>query len=505
MAKSHFLSMMSHEIRTPMNGILGIMQLLREQKDDLSEEQFRYIETAYKSACGLLEILNGILDLSKIESGSFDVDKRNLDLLEQLEDITRLYYQSARDKGIELGLVVDPAMPRFVHADQMQLRQILGNLLNNAIKFTEVGGVIIHATARILPDENDKALFSFTIRDTGIGLGEEEQQKIFEPFIQAEKDITRRFGGTGLGLSIVQKQVENLEGEIRLDSTPGQGSSFEVILPLELSNNEVASNDKINKRFLVVYSNAITADVLQQQLGMLSAQVDQCLLSDFQDYTTKQDYDYLLVEGVAAMEQIQSRRQALGNHFDKTILLTTSENQAKSQSFKVDKVIIRPLQLSCLLDQFHDDKSKQPQANLQQDRDHNMAESSHEESQIMSEKKILLVEDNQVNQMVAISILKKVGYNAKVAANGQEALDMLKADHFDLVLMDCHMPVMDGYEATRAIRELDGEVANIPIVAMTADAAMSDRERCLGVGMNDHMAKPIEMSALKAMVEQWIL
>lgn len=500
LAKSHFLSMMSHEIRTPMNGVLGVMQLLREEKSALSSDQFRFVETAYSSARSLLDILNGILDLSKIESGRLELENSELNIFEQLEDITRLYYQSARDKGIELGLIIDPEVPRYIIADQLKLRQILGNLINNAIKFTDHGGVYIYLYAKSIENDQAQMSYCFVVQDTGIGLNVENQQRIFEPFIQAEVDITRRFGGTGLGLSIVHKLVEIFGGEIKLDSQQGEGSRFEVCLPFTRTDRE-QSILKISKqkRFLLIYDNIFVREILQKQLQLLGTKVEAFTQDEFDRFTPGHQYDYVIVEGFKILQNLHARLDG-DDSFVEIILISNNESQAKSQTLNVDKVILQPIQFSDLSSLIDVDAEPHEKPDINQ-----RYAVSNEVNKMMSDKKILLVEDNQVNQMVATSILKKIGYNATVAANGQEAVDMLQADSYDLVLMDCHMPLMDGYEATKAIRELQGEIANVPIVAMTADAAMSDRERCLSVGMNDHLPKPIDMAALKAMVEQWIL
>jgi signal transduction histidine kinase/CheY-like chemotaxis protein len=368
-AKGEFLANMSHEIRTPMNGVIGTLQLLSDT--ELGPAQQEYVTTAHKSAHSLLTILNDILDLSKIEAGKLNIELIRLDLREIVSELVTLHAMTAEEKVIQLYADIDEQLPQVLIGDPTRIRQILANLISNALKFTEKGHVLIRI--RVVSSEGNNADIRMEVEDTGVGIQEEVIGKLFNEFTQADGSTTRKYGGTGLGLAIVKQLVEMMRGQFGVESVPGKGSTFWFEVPLEISAEQ----------------------------------------------SLKQSPD----------QELELKGQLSGH--------------------------------------------------------------------------VLLVEDNPINQMVAQKMLEKIGVESTLAADGQEALNMLEQGKYDAVLMDCQMPVMDGFEATRSIRE-QSLLSELPVIAMTANVMEGDREKCLEAGMNDYIGKPVVQADLKKTLARWL-
>ena len=368
-AKGEFLANMSHEIRTPMNGVIGTLQLLSDT--DLGNAQQEYVDTAHKSAQSLLTILNDILDLSKIEAGKLNIELIPLELREIVTELITLHTMTADEKAIQLVADIDEKIPNILIGDPTRIRQILANLISNALKFTEKGHVLVRI--RLVSSDDNNAMVSFEVEDTGVGIEDHVKDKLFNEFTQADGSTTRKYGGTGLGLAIVRQLVEMMHGEFGVESTPGKGSTFWFRIPLEISSEQ----------------------------------------------TLKQP-----------------------NEFEQEFKGTLSGH-------------------------------------------------------------VLLVEDNPINQMIAQKMLEKIGLESTLAHDGQQALNMLEQNTYDAVLMDCQMPVLDGFEATRRIRE-QAALKALPVIAMTANVMEGDREKCIAAGMNDYIGKPVIEAALKKTLARWL-
>ena len=368
-AKGEFLANMSHEIRTPMNGVIGTLQLLSDT--DLGNAQQEYVDTAHKSAQSLLTILNDILDLSKIEAGKLNIELIPLELREIVTELITLHTMTADEKAIQLVADIDEKIPNILIGDPTRIRQILANLISNALKFTEKGHVLVRI--RLVSSDDNNAMVSFEVEDTGVGIEDHVKDKLFNEFTQADGSTTRKYGGTGLGLAIVRQLVEMMHGEFGVESKPGKGSTFWFRIPLEISSEQ----------------------------------------------TLKQPGEFE-----------QEFKGTLSGH-------------------------------------------------------------------------VLLVEDNPINQMIAQKMLEKIGLESTLAHDGQQALNMLEQNTYDAVLMDCQMPVLDGFEATRRIRE-QAALKALPVIAMTANVMEGDREKCIAAGMNDYIGKPVIEAALKKTLARWL-
>ncbi len=367
--KGEFLANMSHEIRTPMNGVIGTLQLLSDTK--LGKAQSEYVSMAHKSAHSLLTILNDILDLSKIEAGKLNIENISLDIRDIVNDLITLHTMTAEEKCVQLSAEVDKQIPEFVVGDPTRIRQVLANLVSNALKFTDKGHVLVRLC--MLTSDDKQATVRFEVEDTGIGIRNDIKHELFKEFTQADGSTTRKYGGTGLGLAIVKQLVEMMHGQFGVDSIEGTGSTFWFTLPLDIGNERVTKKPK---------------------------------------------------------EPVMETRDRLRG-------------------------------------------------------------------------RVLLVEDNQINQLVAQKMLEKFGLDYVLAADGQEALDLLETEDVDAVLMDCQMPVLDGFEATRRLRK-QSKFTSLPVIAMTANVMEGDREKCIEAGMNDYIGKPISVTGLKAVLGRWL-
>jgi PAS domain S-box-containing protein len=509
--KSQFLATMSHEIRTPMNGILGIVDLLRGTK--LTVRQRDWVETIRNSADALVEIINDILDFSKLEAGKLAVESEDFDLSGLVESLLDLLAERAQAKDLELISFIPPDVPLAGRGDPGKIRQVLTNLLGNAIKFTEQGEIALTVAKE---EETDHEVhLKFLVRDTGIGVSREAQSRIFQPFTQADGSTTRKYGGTGLGLAISRQLVELMGGHIGVESEPGQGSTFWFTVKLEKLPAAAAARpyDFSPVRALVVDENAALRQALQKQLAGLDIQsgavangrealelLRQEAAGDAPFTLLLTDYNMPGMDGLALARAV--KEDPVLNTV-RIILLSTSSERQEAEALKeagVSASLVKPVKRSRLEKCLAAVVFGAPP--VEEAGDTAVAVTRERASAaaaiLPKTARILLAEDNAVNQKVALQQLKKLGYTAEAVGNGREVLTATKRDRFDLVLMDCQMPEVDGYEATRQLRareQAEGGLRHY-IIAMTANALLGDREGCLAAGMDDYIVKPVKLDNL---------
>ena len=535
-SKSEFLANMSHEIRTPMNAIMGMAHLA--MKTDLTAKQYDYLKKVDISARSLLGIINDILDFSKIEAGKMDMESVDFQLEDTLDNISTLVGIKTQEKGLELLFKTDPAVPRALIGDPLRLGQILINLSNNAVKFTDTGEIVV--ATKLVKQDKAQVTLKFSVHDTGIGMTAEQAAKLFQPFAQADSSTTRKYGGTGLGLTISKRLTEMMGGEIWVESNPGQGSTFSFTANLGLGKERAKKRFKPaselrGMQVLVVDDNATSRSILQEMLESFSFEVS--LASSGEEGITELEaagkdkpFELVIMDwkmpgmgGIEASKRIKGLKSL--SKIPPIILVTAyGREEAMQQADEVgfEGFLLKPVNPSMLFDTIMQAFGEAlPETSR-------IAQRHEQEAEALKHirgAQLLLVEDNEINQQVAKEILEGAGLNVTIATNGQEAVTAVKENNFDAVLMDVQMPVMDGYTATREIRkwelglrnengknsDLKSEIRNpkskiqgVPIIAMTAHAMAGDEDKSLQAGMNGHVTKPIDPDQLFATLQKWI-